>query len=133
MYPESVAWPPNVATRWHLDPPDHPAFYSGNRITLNVTREAMRTWGYSPSGRLFEAAACGTPVLTDCWPGLDTFFEPGTEILVASSISDVHAALDLDPACLARIGQAARQRVLDGHTGWARALDLLDACAVAAC
>src|SRR5205823_4724799 len=82
LYPESIVWPANVARYWHLDPSGHPAFYSGNRLTLNVTRQAMLEWGYSPSGRIFEAAACGTPILTDRWPGVESFFEPGTEIFI---------------------------------------------------
>src|SRR5260221_12230150 len=85
MYPSEIAWPANVATQWHLEPRRHPAFYSANRLTLSVTRQAMRDWGYTPSGRLFEAAACGTPILTDTWPGLDEFFTPGAEILVAET------------------------------------------------
>jgi spore maturation protein CgeB len=128
LYPDDVRWPPNVHTRWHLDPREHPAFYAANRITLSVTRQAMRAWGYSPSGRLFEAAACGTPVLTDRFPGIEDFFEPGTEILVADGPRDVHAALDLADAELARIGAAARERTLAQHTGAARARALLSAC-----
>jgi spore maturation protein CgeB len=133
LYPESWHWPPNVTTRWHLDPLDHPAFYSANRITLNVTRQAMRQWGFTPSGRIFEAAACGTPLLTDRWPGLETFFQPHAEVLVADSTDDVQAMLDLDGAELARIGRAARDRVLAAHTGAVRAQELVNVCAAATC
>jgi spore maturation protein CgeB len=133
LYPSDIQWPPNVETRWHLDPGDHPAFYSANRLTLSVTRRAMREWGYTPSGRLFEAASCGTPVLSDWWPGLDQFFEPGAEILVAEQPADVQAALDLSDAELARIGAAARERTLGQHTGDCRARELVAACEAAAC
>jgi spore maturation protein CgeB len=122
-----------VATHWHLDPADHPAFYSANRLTLNVTRQAMREWGYTPSGRLFEAASCGTPVLTDAWPGIEDFFEPGREILVAETPAQAAAALDLDPAELRRIGAAARERAICQHTGTQRAREFLRACESAAC
>jgi spore maturation protein CgeB len=133
LYPADVGWPSNVSTCRHLDPREHPAFYSANRLTLNVTRQAMRDWGYTPSGRLFEAAACATPVLTDRWPGLEQFFEPGSEILLTDGPEEVQAALDLDEGTLARIGMAARERTLIEHTGARRCRDLLEACAEAAC
>ncbi len=132
LYPRTIDWPPNVSTRWHLDPPDHPAFYSANRLTLNITRAAMRQVGWTPSGRLFEAAACGTPIVSDRWAGLEAFFEPGREILVAEQTADVHAALELDDAELSRIGAAARESVLTQHTGANRARELLSACEAAA-
>jgi spore maturation protein CgeB len=133
MYPADTPWPSNIVTRWHLDPAEHPAFYSGSRATLNVTREGMRRAGYSPSGRVFEAAACGTPVVSDAWPGLESFFTPEEEILVVQTTDDVAAVLDRDPADLARIGSAARERVLAQHTGLARARELVQACEAAAC
>jgi spore maturation protein CgeB len=128
LYPEDVRWPANVSTRWHLDPHEHPAFYSANRLTLSVTRQAMREWGFTPSGRLFEATACGTPVLTDRFPGVEEFFEPDLEILVADEPQDVQAALDLTDAELAQIGRTARERTLAQHTGARRAQDFLKAC-----
>ena len=133
LYPAAVQWPPNVTTHWHLEPAAHPAFYSANRLTLNVTRQAMRTWGFTPSGRLFEAASCGTPVLSDVWPGLETFFAPGREILLAETPEEATAALDRDEAEVRRIGQAARERVLAKHTGAHRADELARACEAAAC
>jgi spore maturation protein CgeB len=133
LYPPEIEWPSNVSTRWHLEPPLHPAFYSANRLTLSVTRQAMREWGYSPSGRLFEAAACGTPILTDAFPGLDEFFTPGTEILVADSPDAALAAMRTSDAELSRIGAAGRERTLEQHTGAARARELLAACEAAAC
>jgi spore maturation protein CgeB len=133
LYPSDICWPANVTTHWHLDPHEHPAFYSANRLTLSITRQAMLHWGFTPSGRLFEAAACGTPVLTDPWPGLDDFFEPGAEILVADTSQDVRAALSRSESELKRIGQRARERALTQHTGAQRARELLQACEVAAC
>jgi spore maturation protein CgeB len=131
LYPTEIVWPTNVHLRWHLDPGEHAAFYSANRITLSITRQAMREWGFTPSGRLFEATSCGTPVLTDRFPGLEEFFAPGLEILVADQPSDVHAALDLADDELRRIGAAARQRTLAHHTGASRARDLVAACEAA--
>jgi spore maturation protein CgeB len=133
LYPDDVRWPANVAVHRHLDPADHPAFYAANRLTLSVSRRAMRDWGYSPSGRLFEAGSCGTPVLTDPFPGVQEFFEPGKEILVADHTHEAEAALDLCDAELARIGAAARERTLAQHTGDRRARELVAACEAAAC
>jgi spore maturation protein CgeB len=93
----------------------------------------MRDWGYTPSGRLFEAASCGTPVLTDRFPGVEEFFAPGAEILLVEASSDVQAALDLTDAELRRIGAAARERTLAQHTGANRARELVSACEAAAC
>ncbi len=128
LYPAEIDWPTNVVRHEHLDPSRHPAFYSANRLTLSVTRHAMREWGYTPSGRLFEAAACGTPILTDRWPGLEQFFTPGTEILLGDTSDEANAALDLDDRELASIGAAARARTLEQHTGDARARELVAAC-----
>jgi spore maturation protein CgeB len=128
LYPSDLNWPDNVARRWHLDPAEHAAFYSASRLSLNVTRQSMARYGYAPSGRLFEAAACGSPILSDWWPGLDAFFEPGAEILVARSTEDALAALDCTDAELARVAKAARQRTLEQHTGECRARELLAAC-----
>jgi spore maturation protein CgeB len=133
MYPASVDWPPNVGVRWHLDAAEHPAFYSGSRLTLNVTRAQMREWGYTPSGRIFEAAACGTPVLSDRWPGIDVLFSPGNDILVADTPDDVEAALSLTATELAHVAAAARDRVLAHHTGAARARELVETCEQVAC
>ena len=83
QYPPAFAWLQNLFFVRHIAPPDHPALYSSSRLTLNVTRHAMAQSGYCPSGRLFEAAACGTPMITDYWAGLERFFQPGEEILVA--------------------------------------------------
>jgi len=103
QYPEDFPWNENVWFVEHVPPPEHPAFYSSSKATLNVTRSAMANFGYCPSGRLFEAAACATPVISDSWEGLNEFFEPGREILVASSAEDVVHAIELGDEELRRV------------------------------
>ncbi len=125
LYPSSFPWAANIAFVRHHPPHEHPAFFSSSRLTLNITRRAMAEMGYCPSGRLFEAAACGTPVLSDWWPGLDAFFTPGEQLLVARDTEQAMAALQIDPATLARIGRAARERTLDAHTSTHRARELV--------
>jgi spore maturation protein CgeB len=93
-------------------------------LTLNVTRRAMADMGYCPSGRLFEAAACGVPLLTDSWDGLDSFFTPDEEVLITRSADDTLAALDRSSEELERIARAARERTLTEHTADRRALEL---------
>jgi len=124
QYPDSFPWTKNIYFVRHLPPADHPAFFSSGRLTLNVTREAMAAVGWCPSGRLFEAAACGAPILTDSWPGLDAFFEPGEEVLVAGTREEAVDALDLGDADLRRIAARARERTLAEHTSERRVLDL---------
>ena len=124
MYPATVQYPLNVERTEHLPPADHPRFYNRQRFTLNVTRQRMRELGHAPSVRLFEAAACGTPIISDTWPGLDELFEPGHEVLVADSTDDVMAYLhDLSESDRQAIGAAARQRVLAHHTAAHRAAE----------
>jgi spore maturation protein CgeB len=124
QYPPDFPWTGNMYYVRHMPPPLHPAFYSSSAITLNVTRGAMADMGYCPSGRLFEAAACGTPILSDTWEGLDAFFEPGREILLARNTGEALEALDATPADLARIAHAARERTLAEHTAACRAREL---------
>ena len=124
QYPAHFPWSENIFFAWHVPPPDHAAFYSSSQLTLNVTRRAMAQMGYCPSGRLFEAAACGTPILSDSWPGLEGFFEPGSEILVAQSTEEAIAAMSCSPEELKRIAAAARERTLAEHTADCRAADL---------
>ena len=124
QYPADFPWTGNIRFVRHMPPAEHPAFFSSSRLTLSVTRKAMVDNGHCPSGRLFEAAACGTPLLSDWWEGLDDFFAPGREILVARSTAEALAALDLDDAQLARIARDARERVLAQHTSEHRAAEL---------
>ncbi|WP_458759598.1 CgeB family protein [Afipia sp. TerB] len=125
QYPDSFPWSPNIYFVRHLPPSEHPAFFASCRLTLNVTRRAMADMGWCPSGRLFEAAACGTPLLSDDWPGIEDFFCPGSEILIAHDESDTLAALDMDDAELLRIARNARERTLEQHTSRIRALELV--------
>ena len=122
LYPDDIDWPANVERFAHVAPADHPIFYASSRITLNVTREDMRAAGWSPSVRLFEAAACARPIVSDRWPGLDRLFAPDAEILLADGTADVLAALDRRD--LAAIGHAARTRVLREHSAAVRATQL---------
>jgi spore maturation protein CgeB len=124
QYPPDFPWAPNVFYMRHVAPEQHPAFYSSSRVTLNVTRRAMAATGYCPSGRLFEAAACGAPILSDEWPGLDRFFEPEREILVAHSTAEAVGALERSDAELRRMADAARERTLTEHTAACRAVEL---------
>ncbi|HZP66317.1 MAG TPA: glycosyltransferase [Rudaea sp.] len=122
QYPDSVEWPRNVARIEHLGPAAHRSFYNRQLYTLNVTRADMVAAGWSPSVRLFEAAACATPVVSDPWDGLDSFFVPGREILIARHAGDVLDILCTMPEERRReIGAAARRRVLAEHTGEHRA------------
>ena len=125
QYPDGFPWTPNTFFVHHLPPPEHPAFYCSSRVTLNVTRDAMARMGWCPSGRLFEAAACGVPILTDAWAGLDSFFEPGREILVAHSTEDALAALRTPPDKLAAIARRARERTLSEHSAARRAAEMV--------
>lgn len=131
QYPQSFPWTENIFFVPHFDPPRHPAFFCSSRLTLNVTRRAMKAMGYCPSGRLFEAAACGTPILSDDWEGLDQFFARDTEILIASNSDDAVRALERSDAELREIARRAREHVLDEHTAQQRARDLEDALSAA--
>jgi len=132
MYPEDFPWSENVWFVHHVPPPEHPAFYSSSKLTVSVTRGPMMELGHCPSGRLFEAAACETPLISDNWKGLSDFFEPGREILVAKDASDVIEALSSGAEDLQRIGAAARERVLAEHTADHRARQLLENLEMAA-
>ncbi len=124
QYPGNVRWPDNVERIAHLSPVWHPGFYSSSRFTLNVTRRDMAMAGYSPSVRLFEAAACGAAIVSDNWPGLDSFFTPGEEILLPSGADDVLRYLtECSDEEARRIGDRARERVLAAHTSSHRALE----------
>jgi spore maturation protein CgeB len=125
MYPREISWPGNVERIEHLAPSSHRRFYNSQRFTLNLTRADMRDAGYSPSVRIFEAAACGTPIISDNWPGLETFFEIENEILTASSAAEVLRYLKEIPENERRaMGERARLRVLASHTSEHRAVEL---------
>ncbi|MCP3395410.1 glycosyltransferase [Bradyrhizobium sp. CCGB12] len=125
QYPAHIAWPDNVMRIEHLAPKQHPTFYAEQRFALNATRADMRALGFSPSVRLFEAAACGTPVISDRWPGIETIFEPSQEILLASTPRDVTEILrDMPEERRRGIAENARRRVLADHTADHRARQL---------
>ena len=128
MYPTEWTFPTNVKRVEHAAPSEHAALYSSSRATLNLTRTQMALSGYCPSGRFFEASACGTPLLTDEWEGLKSFFDLEQELLVVRSTDDVVRALQSPDADLARRAARARERTLDEHTGRQRAKQLLAAC-----
>ena len=125
QYPDDVRWPSNVERIQHLPPDEHPEFYCAQRYTLNLTRKDMVASGFSPSVRLFEAAACGVPIISDRWRGLDSCFLPGKEILIADRPADVLGILCEMPDERRRsIAAAARKRVLREHTADHRAQQL---------
>ena len=124
QYPANFPWAANIRFWRHVPSHEHPRFYGSAQMTLNITRQAMIAFGWCPSGRLFEAAACGTPILSDWWEGLDEFFAPGQEIIIAATTDDVLAALERSDAELAKIGAAARERALARHTAERRAAEL---------
>lgn len=127
QYPAEFPWSDNIYFVRHLPPSDHPAFYCSSRMTLNVTRRAMARMGSCPSGRLFEAAACRAAIVSDWWPGLEEFFTPGEEILIARNTADAVKALETSDAELERIRQSAYDRALACHTAEQRAIDLENA------
>jgi spore maturation protein CgeB len=125
QYPAGIRWSGNVQRIEHLPPGAHPAFFGSQRFTLNVTRADMRQTGFSPSVRLFEAAACAAPIVSDDWPGLATFFEPHREILIARTADDVVGYLcGCSDADRSRMARAARERVMAEHSGLKRAEQL---------
>jgi spore maturation protein CgeB len=126
QYPAGIRGAAPVERLEHVAPPRHRAFYNAQRYTLNVTRDDMVRAGFSPSVRLFEAAACATPVISDHWVGLDRLFVPGEEILLAESPEEVLAFLrDIPEDARRALGQKARERVLAEHTPAHRARQLL--------
>jgi spore maturation protein CgeB len=126
QYPDEIDWPANVERVEHLPPAEHRAFYNAQRWTLNVTRADMIRAGWSPSVRLFEAAACATPIISDIWPGIGDFFKPGEEIILARTTDDVLRCLTGTPDDERHsLGERARRRVLSAHTAAHRAQELV--------
>lgn len=133
QYPHGLRWPVNVRRINHCSPAEHARFYSRQRFTLNLTRADMRRAGYSPSVRLFEAAACGTPIISDDWAGMEEVLTPGREILIARCAADVVRYLrELSEDERRRVAQAARQAVLEAHSSTHRAAQLEEYLALAA-
>lgn len=125
LYPRDWKWPHNVRHFDHVAPTQHPALYSSSSFTLNLTRGDMARGGYCPSGRFFEAAACGTPIISDWFDGLDSFFKPGKEIAVAHEPEQVLSILKMPEQDRATMAWRARARTLAQHTGDRRAEQLL--------
>lgn len=132
QYPKTVDWLPNVDRILHLNPSQHPAFYSSARFALNLTRDSMVEAGYSPSVRLFQASACGTAILSDAWKGLDHFLTPGREVLLPRDAYEVTEILRNFPEDeRRRLGLNARERILAQHTASHRAMqfeEMLQRC-----
>jgi spore maturation protein CgeB len=125
QYPSDLAWPENVERIEHVPPDEHAAFYAASRYTLNVTRADMIKAGYSPSVRLFEAAAAGTPLISDVWDGIETIFAPGREIALVRDTADVLAIVDgWSEEKRRSVLAAARKRLLAEHTAAHRAREL---------
>ena len=124
QYPAEIEWPSNVQRIEHCPPADHAAFYAASRFTLNVTRADMIEAGWSPSVRLFEAAACGVPVISDKWRGIEELFEPGSQIIIADGTRDVVAALQRTDSEASAMGHAARAKVLAAQAAAHRAAEL---------
>jgi len=117
--------PGNVRYLGHVYTRDHNAFNCTPRAVLNISRESMARYGFSPATRVFEAAGAASCLITDAWEGLEEFLEPGEEVLVARSGAEVAEILKrLTPEEARRIGQAAYERVLAGHTYAHRAAQL---------
>src|SRR5690606_2384639 len=126
QYPSALQWPDNVRRADHLPPNAHAEFYGRQRWTLNITRADMRAAGHSPSVRLFEAAACGTPIISDVWPGIEDVLEPHEELMIARTSEDVVRLLrEVAPYEAQRIARAARARVLSAHSSERRADELI--------
>ncbi len=124
MYPSEIRWPVNVHRVEHLPPGQHPELYCASQFTLNLTRPEMRALGFSPSVRLFEAAACGVPIISDTWPGVEEVLQPGEEIFLAAGLEDVLALLEGPATEHRRVADAARRRVLADHTAQRRVQQL---------
>jgi len=128
LYPAEWQWPANIRRFEHVAPDQHSALYSSSRATLNITRQEMAQSGHCPSGRFFEAAACGTAILTDAWEGLECFFDVQRELRIVRSAEEVLRALAADEGELRAMAERARRRTLEEHTGDRRARELLNCC-----
>jgi len=116
-YPGGIKWPANTKKIDHLSALHHRDFYCSLRFTLNITKAENAEAGYAPSVRLFEAAACGVPIISDYWEGLSNIFIFGEEILLSSSPRNTHKYLTEIPEQKRReIGERARQKVLNEHS-----------------
>ncbi|HSE41410.1 MAG TPA: glycosyltransferase [Acidobacteriota bacterium] len=125
QYPGNIVWPDNVQRIDHIPPDRHRVFYNSQRFAINITRNDMISAGHSPSVRLFEAAACGVPIISDYWAGIESIFIPDQEILIAHTAEDVLSFLNMNDNESRQIGLNARLRVLQQHTASHRASQLI--------
>ncbi|HUR46902.1 MAG TPA: glycosyltransferase [Candidatus Saccharimonadales bacterium] len=108
---------PNVNYIGHVYTREHNAFNCTPRAVLNISRDSMARYGFSPATRVFEAAGAGACIITDYWQGIELFLEPDAEVLVARNGRDVTAHLEqITPERARRIGEAAARRILSEHT-----------------
>jgi spore maturation protein CgeB len=125
QYPEDIQWPSNVNRIEHLPPSEHRHFYNQQKFTMNITRADMIKSGYSPSVRLFEAAACATPIISDYWDGIESIFDIGSEILISKSSEETISYLTtISNEEVNAMGERARVKVLKEHTAAHRAIEL---------
>ena len=125
LYPDKQLWPSNVNHIDHVAPSDHRDFYCSQRFTLNLTRADMVKAGYAPSVRLFEAAACAIPIISDYWDGLDSLFSINDEILLSKNSEQTLDYLkNITDHERVAIGNRARKKVLDNHTAATRVKEL---------
>ena len=127
LYPDTIHWPANVERFDRVGPADQPGFYGASRFTLTVTRADMIAAGHSPSARLFEAAACETPIVSDRWDGLENFFRPGRDILLPEGANEVVQILrDMPETRRLAIATGGAARIRGSHDAYARATQLED-------
>jgi spore maturation protein CgeB len=133
QYPDEINWNENIERINHLPPALHRKFYNSQRFTLNITRKDMIEAGYSPSVRLFEAAGCGTPIISDYWVGLDYFFSPGEEIFISSSTEGTLQILnEVSENERRRAGEKAMVKVRQLHSAAKRSEEILNYYSIAA-
>jgi spore maturation protein CgeB len=130
QYPSIMDWPQNISCIEHISPQKHPDFYSSGLFTLNITRSVMAEMGYCPSGRLFEAAACEVPIISDYWIGLEDFFDCSNEIIIVDSTHSAIDKLGMQLDKRQKIAKAAKERVLLYHTCEKRADDFINILAL---
>ncbi|NLE00079.1 MAG: glycosyltransferase [Fibrobacter sp.] len=125
QFPDTKNWPSNVSYIDHISPSGHREFYCSQKFTLNITRADMIQSGYAPSVRLFEAAACGTAIISDYWEGLSSLFTFGDEILLSATTEHTLRYLrEIPDSERIRIGERARKRIFARHTAAHRAQEL---------
>ncbi|MDG2516437.1 CgeB family protein [Lysobacter soli] len=122
---DDVDLPSNVTRLGHVPTRGHNAFNCSAHMVLNINRDSMARFGFSPPTRVFEAAGAGACLMTDAWDGIEMFLEPGREVLIADSAEQVNQHLRaIGPVLARQIGERARARMLREHTYAHRAVQL---------